>query len=41
LGANALVTKCAGDEQVFLHESTSPCRLNSRQFLRMSNFSNI
>lgn len=41
LGANALVTKCADPETVFLAGSTSPFRLNSRQFLRMSHFSDL
>jgi sugar O-acyltransferase (sialic acid O-acetyltransferase NeuD family) len=38
IGANALVTKCAENRQVFVAESTKPFRLNSHQFLRMSNF---
>jgi sugar O-acyltransferase (sialic acid O-acetyltransferase NeuD family) len=38
IGANALVTKCAEDRQVFLADNTKPFRLNSHQFLRMSNF---
>lgn len=41
IGANTLVTKCAADGQVFLQESTKPFRLNSQQFLRMSNFSDL
>ena len=41
IGANALVTKDANDGQVFLVESTKAFRLNSRQFLRMSGFSNL
>lgn len=39
IGANALVTKSTGDGEVFLVESTKAFRLNSQQFLRMSNFS--
>ncbi|MBI1891052.1 MAG: acetyltransferase [Burkholderiales bacterium] len=39
IGANALVTKCTGDEQVFLAENSKPFRLNTHQFLRMSRFS--
>lgn len=41
LGANALVSKPASDGQVFLAEGGKPFRLNSRQFLRMSRFSDI
>ena len=41
IGANALVTQCTGDDQVFVVESTKPFRLNSRQFLRMSRFSDL
>ena len=41
LGANALVTKHLKDEQVVIEQSTKPFRLNSRQFLRMSNFSSL
>jgi sugar O-acyltransferase (sialic acid O-acetyltransferase NeuD family) len=41
LGANALVTKCADRGAVFLVGNTAPFRLNSRQFLRMSDFSDI
>lgn len=41
VGANALVTKCTGNGEVFLAESTKPFRLNSRQFLRMSNFADL
>jgi sugar O-acyltransferase (sialic acid O-acetyltransferase NeuD family) len=39
IGANALVTKAAQPGAAYLAESTKPFRLNSRQFLRMSNFS--
>lgn len=41
IGANALVTKNAHDGQVYVAESTKPFRLNSRQFLRMSKFSDL
>lgn len=41
IGANALVTQCTESEQVFIVESTKPFRLNSRQFLRMSRFSDL
>ncbi|MEN3297464.1 MAG: hypothetical protein V7642_6717 [Burkholderiales bacterium] len=41
LGANALVTKCADRGAVFLVGNTAPFRLNSRQFLRMSQFSEL
>ena len=41
IGANALVTKCAENKQVFLAENTKAFRLNSHQFLRMSNFAEL
>jgi sugar O-acyltransferase (sialic acid O-acetyltransferase NeuD family) len=41
IGANALVTQCTGDDQVFITESTKPFRLTSRQFMRMSRFSDL
>lgn len=41
IGANALVTKCADNNQVFLAENTKAFRLNSHQFLRMSNFAEL
>lgn len=41
LGANTLVTKSADSGQTFVAESTKPFRLTSRQFLRMSSFSNL
>jgi len=41
IGANALVIKSTEDGQVFIAESSKPQRLNSRQFLRMSRFSDI
>ncbi len=41
VGANALITKCTEDRQVFLADNTKPFRLNSHQFLRMSNFSQL
>ena len=41
IGANALVTKNLEDEKVVIVESTKPIRLNSSQFLRISNFSSL
>jgi sugar O-acyltransferase (sialic acid O-acetyltransferase NeuD family) len=41
LGANALVVKDLQDEQVVIAESSKPLRLNSKQFLKVSNFSSI
>lgn len=41
IGANALVTKNLEADQVVIVESTKPFRLNSRQFLRFSNFSSL
>lgn len=41
LGANSLLTKSIDDKVVIIQESTKPFRLNSEQFLRFSNFSNI
>lgn len=41
LGANSLVTRCAEDAQVFVSESTKPFRLDSQQFLRLSQFSSL
>lgn len=41
IGANALVTRCAENKQVFLTENTKAFRLNSHQFLRMSNFAEL
>ena len=41
IGANALVTKDLEEEKVVIVESTKPFRLNSRQFLRFSNFSSL
>jgi sugar O-acyltransferase (sialic acid O-acetyltransferase NeuD family) len=41
LGANALVTKNVEDEKVIIEESSKALRLTSRQFLRMSSFSNL
>jgi sugar O-acyltransferase (sialic acid O-acetyltransferase NeuD family) len=41
LGANTLVTKDLADGGVVIQESSKPIRLNSEQFLRMSNFSNL
>jgi sugar O-acyltransferase (sialic acid O-acetyltransferase NeuD family) len=37
-GANSLVTKCTMDKQVYLQQSTSVHRLNSRQFLKLTCF---
>lgn len=41
LGANALVTKDLGDDKVVISESHKPIKLNTKQFLRMSGFSNL
>jgi len=41
IGANALITKCTKNGEVYLVENTKPFRLNSRQFLRMSKFSDL
>jgi sugar O-acyltransferase (sialic acid O-acetyltransferase NeuD family) len=41
LGANTLVTKNLEDDKVVICESSKPIKLSSRQFLRMSNFSNL
>lgn len=41
LGANTLVTKHMTDEQVVIAESSKPIKLNSRQFLKFSGFSNL
>ncbi|MEP6948202.1 MAG: acetyltransferase [Ginsengibacter sp.] len=41
IGANVLVTKNLEDEKVVIVESTKPIRLNSSQFLKISNFSNL
>lgn len=41
IGANALVTKGAENKQVFLTGDTKAFRLDSHQFLRMSNFTQL
>lgn len=41
IGANALITKTAQSGEVYIVENTKPFRLNSRQFLRMSKFSEL
>jgi sugar O-acyltransferase (sialic acid O-acetyltransferase NeuD family) len=41
LGANTLVTKNLEDEKVVIAESSKPIRLNSSQFLKVSNFSSL
>jgi sugar O-acyltransferase (sialic acid O-acetyltransferase NeuD family) len=41
LGANTLVVKDLEHEQVVISESSKPIRLNSKQFLRFSSFSNL
>jgi len=41
IGANTLTTKNLDDEKVVIAESTKPFRLNSSQFLRISNFSSL
>ena len=40
-GANTLITKCVPDSSVFIEQGTSKFRLNSSQFLKISNFSQI
>jgi sugar O-acyltransferase (sialic acid O-acetyltransferase NeuD family) len=41
IGANALVVKSTQTGEAYLSESTKAFRLNSRQFLRLSNFSQL
>lgn len=41
LGANTLVTKNLEEGKVVIAESSKPIRLNSKQFLRISAFSNL
>lgn len=41
IGANALVTKSTQVGEAYLVENTKPFRLSSRQFLRMSKFSEL
>lgn len=41
IGANALVVKSTKPGEVYVVESTKAFRLNSQQFLRMSNFSHL
>ncbi len=41
IGSNALVTRNLEDKQVVMAENHKPIRLNSDQFLRMSNFGNL
>ena len=41
LGANTLVTKNLEDDKVVIAESQKPLRLTSRQFLKISGFSNL
>lgn len=41
IGANALVIKSVEDGKVVIKESDKPIKLNSKQFLRFSNFSDI
>ena len=41
IGSNTLVTKCTKPNEVFLEQSSKPFRLDSRQFLRMSTFSDL
>jgi sugar O-acyltransferase (sialic acid O-acetyltransferase NeuD family) len=41
IGANALVTKCLEDGKVVITESDKAIKLNSKQFLKFSNFSNL
>lgn len=37
-GANSLVTNCTMDKEVYLQQSTSVHRLNSREFLKLTCF---
>ena len=37
-GANSLITKCTNNDEVYLQQSTSAHRLNSRQFLKLTGF---
>jgi sugar O-acyltransferase (sialic acid O-acetyltransferase NeuD family) len=41
IGANTLVIKNVEDGKVIIKESDKPIKLNSKQFLRMSSFSNL
>ncbi len=41
LGANTLVIKKMENEQVVIAESSKPIKLNSKQFLKFSSFSNL
>ncbi len=41
IGANALITKDLEEDKVVITESSKPIRLNSRQFLKISNFSSL
>ena len=41
IGANALLTKSVDDGKVVIAESDKPIKLNSQQFLKFSNFSNL
>lgn len=41
LGANSLVTRNTENDQVFVVESTKASRLNSQQFLRLSDFASL
>lgn len=41
IGANTLITKCTKSDEVYLHESTKPYRLDSQQFLRMTRFADL
>jgi sugar O-acyltransferase (sialic acid O-acetyltransferase NeuD family) len=38
IGANSLITKCTDNSAVYLENSTKPFRLNSNQFLKISEF---
>lgn len=41
VGANALITKCTKSDEVYLQESNKPYRLNSQQFLRITQFADF
>ena len=41
IGSNTLITKCTKPSEVYLQQANAPFRLNSRQFLKLSSFSDI
>ena len=38
IGANTFISRCTNDCEVFIAERTKPYRLNSEQFIKMTNF---